>query len=79
MSANNDTRARFKSNKGEWISLLIVLRLVVVDELEDDETKSGVVSTGATGISRISGFGFKILIATTRKGRHEHSRKNHMS
>ena len=51
---------------------------MVVDELEDDESRSGVVSTGATGISRISGFGFKILIVAKRRGRHEHSRKNHM-
>ena len=68
MSANNDARAKFKSNKGECISLLIVSRRVIVDELEDDEFRSGVVSTGVTGISRISGFGFKILITAKRKG-----------
>ena len=69
ISANNKARARFKSNKGEWISLLIVLRPIIVDELEDDESRSGVVSTGVTGNSRMSGFGFKILIAAKRKGR----------
>jgi hypothetical protein len=66
MSTNNDTRARFKSNKGEWISFLIVLRLII-EELEDGESRSGVVSSGVTGISRISGFGFKILIITKGK------------
>ena len=67
MSANSDTRARFKSNKGEWISFLIVLRVIVVDELEEDEFRSGVVSTGATDSSRIRGFGLRILIATKKE------------
>jgi len=66
MSTNNDARARFNSNKGEWISFLIVLRFIIVDELENDESRSGVVSRGVTGNSRISGFGFKILIAVGR-------------
>ena len=52
------------------------MRLVIVEELEDG-FRRGVVSTGVTGNSRITGLGFKILIAAKKKvaGRHEHFRK----
>lgn len=46
----------------------MVLRVIIADELEGDEFRSGVVSTGVTGNSRTSGLGFKILITARRNG-----------
>lgn len=70
MSRKSDTRARLRSNKGEWTSFLIVF-VTCVEELEGVwdlssflELTRGVVSVGATGVSIMTGFGLNSLITT---------------